>query len=62
MIGEDKPCPDLLHQIAAVRAALDKVGQILLEDHLETCLVESVKEGDHEKYLLELKETLSKFF
>ena len=62
MVEEDRSCPDLLHQVAAVNASLDKVGKILLEDHLETCLIESVKAGDHEKHLSELKEALSKFF
>ena len=62
MVVEDRGCSEILTQIAAVRAALNKVAQILLEDHLETCLVESVKTEEHEKYLLELKEALSKFF
>ena len=62
MVEEDRDCAELLIQIAAVRAALNKVSQILLEDHLETCLVDAVKVGDHEKYFLELKEALSKYF
>lgn len=62
MVEEDRGCPELLLQIAAVRAALDKVGQIVLEDHMETCLVEAVRAGETETYLSELKEALSKFF
>jgi DNA-binding FrmR family transcriptional regulator len=62
MVEEGRDCAELLIQIAAVRAALNKVSQILLEDHLETCLVDAVKVGDHEKYFLELKEALSKYF
>jgi len=62
MVEDDRSCPDLLHQIAAVRAALDKVGQIVLEDHIETCMVEAVKSGETEQYLSDLLDALSKFF
>jgi len=62
MIEEDRGCPDLLLQIAAVRAALAKVGLIVLEDHMETCLVEAARVGEAQTYLSEFKEALSKFF
>jgi DNA-binding FrmR family transcriptional regulator len=62
MVGEDRNCPDLLLQIAAVRSALEKVAKIILEDHMETCLLEAVKSGKAEKSIAELKEALSKFF
>lgn len=62
MVNEDKSCPDLLIQIAAVRAALGKVAQIILEDHIETCLKEAVKAGETEHYIAELKEAMSRFF
>ena len=58
MIDTDRGCSEILTQIAAVRAALDKVGKILLEDHLESCMVESVKSGNHEEFLGDLKEAL----
>jgi len=62
MVEEDRACPDLLMQIAAVRSALDRVAQIVLEDHMETCMVEAVKSGETEAHLSVLKEALSKFF
>lgn len=62
MVEEDRDCSELLIQIAAVRAALNKVSKVLLEDHLETCLVDAEKAGEHEKYFSELKEALSKYF
>lgn len=60
MIDEEKECPDILIQIAAVKAALDKAGVVILEDHLEHCLVEAVKSGDVEPQLEELKDALEK--
>jgi DNA-binding FrmR family transcriptional regulator len=60
MIDEEKECPDILIQIGAVKAALEKAGVIILEDHLEHCLIEAVKSGDVEPQLQELKTALQK--
>ncbi len=60
MIDEEKECPDILIQIGAVRAALEKAGLIILEDHIEHCLVEAVKSGEVESQLEELKAALEK--
>ena len=38
MVGDDRPCVDVLTQIAAVQAALDKVSLGLLDSHVRTCL------------------------
>lgn len=61
MVDEDRDCSDLLIQIAAVRSALDKVAKIILEDHMETCLLEAVKSGKADESMAELKEAISKF-
>jgi DNA-binding FrmR family transcriptional regulator len=60
MIDEEKECPDILIQIAAVKAALDKAGEVILEDHLEHCMIEAVKSGDIEPQLEDLKIALKK--
>ena len=61
MVDEDRECSELLTQIAAVRAALNSVGKILLEDHLESCMVDAVKSGNYEQFLEDLKKALSRF-
>ncbi len=61
MVEEDKDCPDVLLQVAAVRAALNQVGRILLEDHMESCVIEAAKEGKGEKAVEDLKAALTKF-
>jgi DNA-binding FrmR family transcriptional regulator len=38
MVQDGRDCSDILIQIAAVRSAVDKVGRVVLEDHLESCL------------------------
>lgn len=61
MWEEGKPCPALLTQIAAVRAALDQVGRIVLESHIEECVVSAVEEGRGKETIEELKEALNRF-
>ena len=60
MVEEDKTCPEILLQFAAVRAALNKASRIVLEDHIETCMKEAAESGKTEQYIEELKEALSK--
>jgi DNA-binding FrmR family transcriptional regulator len=60
MVETEKSCPDILLQLAAIRAALDKVSKLILEDHIESCLKEAASSGDTERYIDELKEALSK--
>ena len=60
MIDEEKECPDILIQIGAVKAAIEKAGVIILEDHIEHCLIEAVKSGNIETQLEELKTALQK--
>ena len=62
MVEENEGCPEILLQVAAVRAAVDKVGRIVLEDHMRTCVAQAVKDGKGEKAILELKDALMKFF
>ena len=60
MVEEDRDCPELLHQIGAVIAALKKTGEIILDDHIEVCLVKAINSGEAEEYINELKEAISK--
>jgi DNA-binding FrmR family transcriptional regulator len=61
MVEADTPCPDVLIQIAAVRSALNGVGRVILEDHLQNCMVKAVEKDDYEQALSELKNSLDKF-
>lgn len=46
MIDEDVPCEDILIQINAVKGAVQKVGQIVLEGHLQHCVKDGIEHGD----------------
>lgn len=61
MVEDDKDCPDILIQVAAVRAALNQVGLILLEDHMENCVLDAAKQGTGEKAIEDLKAAIAKF-
>jgi CsoR family transcriptional regulator, copper-sensing transcriptional repressor len=41
MVEEDRWCPDILVQVAAIRAALDKVALGLAEGHVRHCIIEA---------------------
>jgi DNA-binding FrmR family transcriptional regulator len=49
MIEQDRYCVDVLHQISAIRSALDALGVELLTNHLETCVLGSDEGGRHPK-------------
>lgn len=61
MIEEDEYCIDILHQIAAARAALGKVGMVLLESHTRGCVADAIKEERGDEAIEELVDILMKF-
>ncbi len=58
MIEADAYCVDVMKQIAAVQASLERVNRVLLQNHLETCLTESVRSGRGQRKIDELMEAL----
>jgi DNA-binding FrmR family transcriptional regulator len=46
MVTDDRYCVDILMQVAAVRAALGKVSQLVLDSHIQTCVSEAFESGD----------------
>lgn len=48
MIESDQYCDDILTQVFAVKSALDSVSKLLLKHHIEGCLIEDIKNGDHD--------------
>jgi len=61
MVEEDKYCVDILDQISAVRAALDKVGLHLMRDHIKGCVAEAVSTDQHDAKVEELVDVVGKF-
>lgn len=61
MVEEERPCADVLLQIAAVRAALDRAGKTILADHMEHCLADIGHDGEAQKHLADLRKALERF-
>lgn len=60
MVDQQKYCIDVLHQLKAVQAALDKVAEEILKQHLETCVVEAVRNQDEQRVMDELMQIFRK--
>ncbi len=60
MVVEGRDCPDVLIQLAAVRAAIDRASRLVLQDHLESCLSGAAEGMDAEAWA-NLKKALDTF-
>ena len=60
MIENERDCSEVLIQIAAVKSAINNIGKIILEDHINHCIVDAVETGD-KKALEDLNEAIEKF-
>ena len=58
MVEEERYCPDIMKQVSALQASLERVNRILLQNHLETCVNEAVAEGRAAEIVDELMETM----
>jgi DNA-binding FrmR family transcriptional regulator len=59
MVEEDAYCIDVIRQIQAVDAALNKVSARILENHLNSCVIDAIKSNnpnEREKVLKEITE------
>lgn len=46
MLEENRYCGDILIQVAAVESALQSFGYLILQEHMETCVVEEIQNGN----------------
>ena len=61
MIDEDVPCEDVLIQINAAKSALHKVGQVVLEGHLNHCVRDGIEHGDADRTIAEFAKAIEHF-
>ena len=61
MIDEDIKCEDVLIQVNAVKSALHKVGQAILEGHLNHCVREGIEHGDADRTISEFAKAVEYF-
>lgn len=60
MAESDTYCIDVLHQSQAVQAALKETDSVILENHLRTCVSDSIKSGNQEEAIKEVMEVFKK--
>lgn len=54
MVEDKKYCIDILNQLKAVQSALNRTSEVILKQHLETCVVEAVQKQDSARVIEEL--------
>jgi DNA-binding FrmR family transcriptional regulator len=54
MIERHEYCVDILQQTAALRAAVDSVALLILEDHVQGCVRTAAEHGDADRYIEEV--------
>lgn len=62
MLEQDAYCIDVIRQIQAVEAALDKVSAQILEEHLNSCVITAIRSGseqERERVLKEISEVFA---
>lgn len=61
MVDQDVSCEDMLMQINAAKSALHKVGQVVLEGHLNHCVRDGIEHGDADRTIAEFAKAIEHF-
>jgi DNA-binding FrmR family transcriptional regulator len=59
MVEEERYCVDILTQLRAARAALKRVEEAILRDHVEHCVAQAIRSGDASEQKTKVDELLS---
>ncbi len=62
MLEEGRDCAEILIQISAVQAAINRAGKAILEDHLESCLFHQGISPDESDIWLSVKDVFDAYF
>jgi DNA-binding FrmR family transcriptional regulator len=58
MVEKERYCPEVMKQVSALQASLERVNRVLLQNHLETCVPRAIAENRAEQVVDELMEAL----
>ena len=61
MVDEDVPCEDILAQINAAKSALHKVGQVVLEGHIQHYVRDGIEHGDADQTIAQFTKAVKRF-
>ncbi len=60
MVEEGHYCIDVVHQSMAVQAALREADHLILKNHMETCVADSIRKGDSKEVIDEVMKIMEK--
>lgn len=60
MVENGRDCTEVMIQLSAVKSAINNTGKIILQDHIEHCIVDAVEHGDKEA-IKELEKAIDRF-
>lgn len=60
MVEKDEYCIDVIHQSLAVQSALKKVDHLVLRNHMQTCVSNSIKNGNTDEAIDEIMKVMEK--
>lgn len=60
MVEDDMYCITILQQLNAVGAGLKETGNVLLENHLQTCVADAIKKGNEKEAIAEIMTVFKK--
>ncbi len=60
MVEDDTYCIDVMHQLQAVESGLKGTGNVILENHLKTCVADAIGKGKKEETINEVMQVFKK--
>lgn len=60
MIEDQDYCIDVMHQMQAVEKGLKETGNVLLENHLNTCAADAITKGKKDEVIKEIMQVFKK--
>ena len=60
MVEDGRDCSEVLIQLSAVRSAINNIGKVILEDHIQHCIVDAVEHDDKDA-IANLCQAIDKF-
>ena len=61
MVEEDKYCIEVIKQVEAVQAAMGRINEIILDQHLRTCVTTAIRGDEPERREAVISEILEVF-
>ncbi len=60
MVEKDEYCIDIIHQSQAIQKALKEIDNLMLENHLKSCVADAIQNGDDTKAVAEVMSVFNK--